>query len=133
MSQIPCKQSTRIEMTGWFNFQHYFPGNLRNFLFTVCNYTSYQNLQKTSLSNPFAREKAGDKAGTLGCMRRHSACFVPRFFAGERVGQRGFLKALVTGIVTNRKQKIPQITGKIMLKVKPTGHFYSCRLFTGNL
>ena len=27
MSQIPCKQSTRIEMTGW--FKHYFPGNLR--------------------------------------------------------------------------------------------------------
>ena len=34
MSQIPCKQSIRIEMTGW--FKHYFPGNLRrNFLFTV--------------------------------------------------------------------------------------------------
>ena len=60
-SQIPCKQSIRIEMTGW--FKHYFPGNLRrNFLFEVCNYTSYQNLQKTSLPNPFAREKAGDKA-----------------------------------------------------------------------
>ena len=51
MSQIPCKQSTRIEMTGW--FKHYFPGNLRrNFLFTVCNYTSYQSLQKTSLPKP---------------------------------------------------------------------------------
>ena len=37
MSQIPCKQSIRIEMTGW--FKHYFPGNLRrNFLFKVCNY-----------------------------------------------------------------------------------------------
>ena len=58
MSQIPCKQSIRIEMTGW--FEHYFPGNLRrNFLFKVCNYTSYQNLQKTSLPNTFAREKAG--------------------------------------------------------------------------
>ena len=64
MSQIPCKQSIKIEMTGW--FKHYFPGNLRrNFLFKVCNYTSYQNLQKTSLPNPFAREKAGDKAGTV--------------------------------------------------------------------
>ena len=64
MSQILCKQSIRIEMTGW--FKHYFPGNLRrNFLFKVCNYTSYQNLQKTSLSNPFAREKAGDEAGTV--------------------------------------------------------------------
>ena len=63
MSQIPCKQSKRIEMTGW--FKHYFPGNLKmNFLFTVCN-TSYQNLQKTSLPNPFAHEKAGDKAGTV--------------------------------------------------------------------
>ena len=63
MSQIPCKQSTRIEMTSW--FKHYFPSNLkRNFLVTVCNYTSYQNLQKTSLPNPFAREKTGDKAGT---------------------------------------------------------------------
>ena len=64
MSQIPCKQSTRIEMTGW--FKHYFPGNLRrNFLVTVCNYTSYQNLRKTSLPNPFARKKAGDKADTV--------------------------------------------------------------------
>ena len=46
MSQIPCKQSIRIEMTGW--FKHYFPGDLRrNFLFKVCNYTSYQILQKT--------------------------------------------------------------------------------------
>ena len=53
-----------MEMTGW--FKQYFPGNLRrNFLFTVCNYTSYQNLQKNSLPNPFAREKAGDKAGTV--------------------------------------------------------------------
>ena len=65
MSQIPCKQSIRIEMTGW--FKHYFPDNLRrNFLFKVCNYTSYQNLQKTSLPNPFAREKAGD------CVRSHA-------------------------------------------------------------
>ena len=64
MSQIPCKQSTRIEMTVW--FKHYFPGNLRrNFLFTACNYTSYQSVQKTSLPNPFAREKAEDKAGTV--------------------------------------------------------------------
>ena len=46
MSQIPCKQSTRIEMTGW--FKQSFPGNLRNFLFTVCNYTSYQSLQKST-------------------------------------------------------------------------------------
>ena len=43
-----------------------------------------------------------------------------------------FLQVLVTDIVTNRKQKIPsQITGKIMFK--PTGHFSSYRLFTGNL
>ena len=56
MSQIHCKQSIRIEKSGW--FKHYFPGNLRrNILFKVCNYTSYQNLQKTSLPNPFAREK----------------------------------------------------------------------------
>ena len=55
MSQIHCKQSIRIEKSGW--FKHYFPGNLRrNILFQVCNYTSYQNLQKTSLPNPFARE-----------------------------------------------------------------------------
>ena len=64
MSQIHCKQSIRIEKSGW--FKHYFPGNLRrNILFKVCNYTSHQNLQKTSLPNPFAREKAGDKAGTV--------------------------------------------------------------------
>ena len=64
MSQIPCKQSKRIEMIGW--FKHYFTGNLRrNFLLKVGNYTSYQNLQKTSLPNPFAREKAGDKAGIV--------------------------------------------------------------------
>ena len=61
MSQIPCKQSTRVEMTGW--FKHCFSGNLsRNFLITVCNYTSYQNLQKTSLPNPFAREKNASAA-----------------------------------------------------------------------
>ena len=43
MSQIPCKQSIRIEMTGW--FKHYFPGNLkRNFLFTVTkNYGTTKN------------------------------------------------------------------------------------------
>ena len=64
MSQISPKQLKRIQMTGW--FKHYFPGNLRkNFLLTICNYTTYQNLQKTSLPNPFAREKAGDKAGTV--------------------------------------------------------------------
>ena len=56
MSQIHCKQSMRIEKSGW--FKHYFPGNLRrNILFKVCNYTSYQNLQKTALPNLFAREK----------------------------------------------------------------------------
>ena len=60
MSQIHCKQSIRIEKSGW--FKHYFPGNLRrNILFKVCNYTSYQNLQKTSLPNPFAREKKKKK------------------------------------------------------------------------
>ena len=37
----------------------------RNFLLVVCNYTGYQNLQKNSLPNPFGREKAGDKAGTV--------------------------------------------------------------------
>ena len=64
MPQIPSKQSKRIEMTDW--FKHNFPGNLRrNFLLTVCNYTSYQNMQKNSLPNQFAREKAGDKAGTV--------------------------------------------------------------------
>ena len=47
MSHINCKQSIRIEKSGW--FKHYFPGNLRrNILFQVCNYTSYQNLQKTT-------------------------------------------------------------------------------------
>ena len=36
MSQIHCKQSIRIEKSGW--FKHYFPGNLRrNILFKVCN------------------------------------------------------------------------------------------------
>ena len=43
ISQIPCKQSIRIEKSSW--FKHYFPGNLRrNFLFKVCNYTSYEFL-----------------------------------------------------------------------------------------
>ena len=64
MSQIPFKQSKRIEMTGW--FKQYFFGNLRrNFLFTVRKSTSYQILQKASLPNLFAREKAGDKADTV--------------------------------------------------------------------
>ena len=31
MSQIPCKQSIRIEKSGW--FKHYFPGNLRRNFF----------------------------------------------------------------------------------------------------
>ena len=37
----------------------------RNFLLVVCNYTNYQNMQKNSLPNPLAREKAEDKEGTL--------------------------------------------------------------------
>ena len=67
------KQSIRIEMTGW--FKHYFHGNLRrNFLFTVCNYTSYESLQKTSLPNPFAREKAKPRQALCLRMqpRKHS-------------------------------------------------------------
>ena len=69
MSQIHCKQSIRIEKSGW--FKHYFPGNLRrNILFKVCNYTSYQNLQKTSLPNPFAREKAGDTSSDVKRSKR---------------------------------------------------------------
>ena len=63
MSQIPRKQSIRIEMTGW--CKYYFPGNLRNFLFKVCNYTSYQNLQKISLPNPFTREVGGCYAALM--------------------------------------------------------------------
>ena len=63
MSQIPCKQSKKIEMIGW--FKQYFPNLRKNFLFTVCYYTSYQNLQKTFLPNLFPSEKAGDKAGTV--------------------------------------------------------------------
>ena len=73
MSQIPCKQSKRIEMTGW--FKQYFPGSLRrNYLVTVCNYTSYQNLQTTSLPNPFGREKAGTRQALCLRMqpRKHS-------------------------------------------------------------
>ena len=63
-------------------------------------------------------------------MRRHSACLVPRFFTGERVGQRGFLKVLVTGIVTNRKQKIPsQITGKIMFITYCFSNFHAKLFF----
>ena len=33
MSQIPCKQSIRIEKSGW--FKHYFPGNLRRNFFCL--------------------------------------------------------------------------------------------------
>ena len=66
MSQIPCKQSIRIEMTGW--FKHYFPGNLRrNFLFEVCNYTSYQNLQKNLSAQPV--RKSGGQVEAL-CQRK---------------------------------------------------------------
>ena len=46
---------------------------------------------------------------SLRCMHRRSACVVPRFFAGEQVGQRVVLQVLVTGIVTNHEQKIPQV------------------------
>ena len=56
----------------------------------------------------------------------------PAFSRANGLGREVFLQVLITGIVTNRKQKIPsQITGKIMFK--PTGHFYSYRLFTENL
>ena len=82
MSQIHCKQSIRIEKSGW--FKHYFPGNLRrNILFKVCNYTSYQNLQKTSLPNPFAREKAGDKAGTVCAHAAQMRMPCPPLFHGR--------------------------------------------------
>ena len=37
----------------------------RNFLLVICNYISYKNLQKNSLPNPFAREKAEDMSGTM--------------------------------------------------------------------
>ena len=91
-------------MTSW--FKHYFPGNLRrNFFFTVCNYTSYLR-NDTQLSIVY-RESVTS-------------------YTGERVGQRGFLKALVTGIVTNRKQNILfQITGKIMFKTNRSFLFLS--------
>ena len=63
-------------------------------------------------------------------MRRHSACLVPRFFTGERVGQRVFLQVLVTGIVTNRKQKIPsQITGKIVFITYCFSNFHAKLFF----
>ena len=49
----------------------------------------------------------------------------PAFSRANALGTEVFLQVLVTGIVTNRKQKCPsQITGKII---------YSFRLFTGNL
>ena len=55
----------------------------------------------------------------------------PAFSRANGLG-REFFVGFGTGIVTNLKRKIPsQITGKIMLK--PTGLFYSYRLFTGNL
>ena len=37
----------------------------RNLLLVVCNCISYQNLQRNSLPNPFAREKAGNEAATV--------------------------------------------------------------------
>ena len=65
MSQIHCKQSIRIEKSGW--FKHYFPGNLRRNFFCLRFVTIpvTKTYKKTSLPNPFAREKAGDKAGTV--------------------------------------------------------------------
>ena len=73
MSQIPRKQSTRIEMTGW--FKHYFPGNLRrNFLLTVCSYTSYQNLQKNLCPTRSLVKKRGTRQALCLRMqpRKHS-------------------------------------------------------------
>ena len=73
MSQIPCKQSIRIEKSGW--FKHYFPGNLRrNFLFTVCNYTSYQNLQKPLCPTRSPVKKRGTRQALCLRMqpRKHS-------------------------------------------------------------
>ena len=52
---------------------------------------------------------------------------VPRFFTGERVGQRVFLQVLVTGIVANRKQKISsQVIGKIMFNQPVISTLFDC-------
>ena len=73
MSQIPCKQSIRIEKSGW--FKHYFPGNLRrNILFQVCNYTSHQNLQKPLCPTRSPVKKRGTRQALCLRMqpRKHS-------------------------------------------------------------
>ena len=73
MSQIPCKQSIRIEKSGW--FKHYFPGNLRrNILFQVCNYTSYRNLQKPLCPTRSPVKKRGTRQALCLRMqpRKHS-------------------------------------------------------------
>ena len=75
MSQIPSKQSKRVEMTGW--FKHYFPDNLRrNFLLTVGNYNSYQNLQKPLCPTRLPVKKRGTRQALCLRMqlRKHSAC-----------------------------------------------------------
>ena len=54
----------------------------------------------------------GDKAGAV------SAHLSPAFSRANGLGREVFCGFLVSGIVTNRKQKIPsQITGKIMIKL----------------
>ena len=42
-------------------------------------------------------------------MRRHCTCLVPRYFTGERVGQKSFLQVLVAGIVTNHMSVSPTV------------------------
>ena len=43
-------------------------------MLVVCNYTSYQNLQKTSSPNPFVHGKAWDKAGTVSVHANVQVC-----------------------------------------------------------
>ena len=48
----------------------------KDFLLLVCNCTSYKNPKTPSSPNPFAREKAGDMAGTMFAhtAQKHRIC-----------------------------------------------------------
>ena len=55
MSQIHCKQSIRIEKSGW--FKHYFPGNLRRNIWFKVSYSPVVRRLKDCLFLAVKRSK----------------------------------------------------------------------------
>ena len=109
MSQIPCKQSTRIEMIS--GFKQYFPGNLKsNFLIGVCNYTSYQNLQKPLCPTRSPVKKRGTRQAL--CLRMQ-----PRNTVNAS-DYRWFKHQCLVSLVAKRTLSVREVWGSIPGPVK---------------